>query len=390
MTHPQREHNTDIPFLPYGRQAVDDDDRRAVWEVLTSDWLTTGPKVDEFERAWAEFCGRRDAVAVSSGTAALHVAAAALGLGPGDEAIVTPLTFVASVNCLLYVGAKPVFADVDPGTLLMDPRRVAELMQMHGDRIKAIIPVDYAGQPCDYDAIRGAAPGVPIIADACHSPGARDKGRKAGTLADMACFSFHPVKHLTTAEGGAIAVDSPELAARMRVFRNHGIDSDHRSRANAGSWFYDMQSLGFNYRLTDLQCALGLSQLGKLAVWLERRKYLAKLYTELLAEIVGVEPLAVRAEADPAWHLYVVRIRPEFGKDRDRVFDELRRRNIGANVHYRPVHTHSYYRKNLGFREGLCPVAEAAANEILTLPLWPGMDDDDVRRVADALLRIRG
>lgn len=374
-------------FLPYGRQTVDTDDVAAVAATLVSDWLTTGPTVDEFEKAWAGFCGAADAVAVSNGTAALHTAVAALGLGPGDKAIVTPMTFAASVNCLLYAGAEPLFADVDAGTLLLDPECVGRLFHRYGRAVKAVIPVDYTGQPCDYDAIRSAAPGVPVIADACHAPGALDRGRMVGSgdLAELSCFSFHPVKHLTTGEGGAVTTNDPELARRMRIFRNHGIDTDHRQRAARGAWDYDMTTLGFNYRLTDIQCALGLSQLAKLPAWLERRRGLARQYAERLAGIKGIEPLAVRADASAAWHLYVVRVGPEFGMNRDALFRELRDRGIGANVHYKPVHLHRYYRDRFGCGPGLCPVAETAAGEVLSLPLWAGMTDADVARVADAL-----
>lgn len=371
-------------YLPYGRQTIDDDDVRAVAETLMSDWLTTGPKVDAFERAWADYCGAGQAVAVSNGTAALHTAMAAVGLQPGDKVVVSPMTFAASANGVLYAGGEPVFADVDPETLLIDPEQVARLFKKHG-RVKAVVPVDYGGQPCDYDAIRAAAPGAAVVADACHSPGATYKGRKVGVLADMSCFSFHPVKHLTTGEGGAIATDRDDLADAMRVFRNHGIDSDHRKRAEIGAWHYDMKSLGFNYRLTDIQCALGLSQLRKLPGWLEKRRGLARLYGEALAGVDGVRPLAVGADAVPAWHLYVVRITREYGLSRDEVFARLRDRGIGVNVHYRPVHLHSYYRERFGCGPGLCPVAERAADEILTLPLWPGMEARDVARVADAL-----
>lgn len=375
--------------LPYGRQIIDGDDLRAVAETLSSDWLTTGPKVDEFEKAWAAFCGADQAVAVTNGTAALHTAMAVLGLRPGDKVVVSPMTFVASANCILYAGAEPLFADVDPGTLLIDPERVAELVKNH-KRVKAVIAVDYAGQPCDYDALRAAAPGIPVVADACHAPGATYKGRNAGTLADLTCFSFHPVKHLTTGEGGAITTDRADLAEGMRIFRNHGIDSDHRKRAEAGAWYYDLKTLGYNYRLTDIQCALGLSQLKKLSGWLEKRRELARLYNQRLADVRGVEPLAVRADANPAWHLYVVRIKKEYGLSRDELFVRLRDREIGVNVHYRPVHLHSYYRERFGFGPGLCPVAETAAEEILTLPLWAGMEAADVERVADSLRAERG
>jgi perosamine synthetase len=269
----------------------------------------------------------------------------------------------------------------------MNPESVAALYRVHGESVKAVIPVDYEGQPCDYDAIRAAAPGVPVIADACHAPGATDNERLVGSgeLAELTCFSFHPVKHLTTGEGGAITTNDPELARRMRVFRNHGIDTDHRQRAATGSWAYDMSSLGFNYRLTDIQCALGLSQMKKLPAWLARRRELAAIYAERLTGIKGVEPLMVRPGVLPAWHLYVVRITPEFGLSRDVVFQKLRERGIGANVHYTPVHLHSYYRNRFDCAPGLCPVAEAAAQEILSLPMWAGMEDGDVERVVEEL-----
>lgn len=371
-------------YLPYGRHIIDATDKKVIDDVLASDWLTTGPKVAEFEKAWADFCGVREAVAFANGTAALHAAVAVLGLGANDRAVVTPMTFAASANCVAYANAEPLFADVDPTTLLMDPDAVAKLVKKNNS-VKAIIPVDYAGQPCDYDAIRASAPGVPIIADACHSPGALYKGRKAGTLGDMTCFSFHPVKHFTTGEGGAVTTDDPGLAKKLRVFRNHGIDSDARERTEAGTWFYDMTSLGFNYRLTDLQCALGLSQMRKLPAWLVRRRELAALYGRSLDGISGVESLGISDDVLHAWHLYIIRIKPGFGLNRDEAFCRMKERNIGVNVHYRPVHLHSYYRKRFGTGPGLCPVAEKAGEEILTLPLWPGMDNADVERVIDAL-----
>lgn len=376
--------------LSYGRQIIDAADAEAVTAALFSDWLTTGPRVEEFEKAWAGFCHARESVAVANGTVALHAAVAALGIGPGDSVIVTPMTFAASVNCVLYAGAEPLFADVDPETLLMDPSSVAKVVaQNRGKRIQAIIPVDYAGHPCDYDAIRAASPGIPVIADACHSPGATYRDRPVGTLGDLNCFSFHPVKHLTTGEGGAVTTDNAGLAKKMREFRNHGIDSDHRQRAEKGVWAYDMKSLGCNYRLTDIQCALGLSQLGKLPNWIAKRRELANLYRSLLATVPGVEPLGIAPWANPSWHLFVVRIRPEFTLGRDDVFVRLREKNIEVNVHYPPVHLFTYYRERFGFGPGLCPAAEQAAGEILTLPLWAGMEDADVLRVVQALRKMK-
>jgi perosamine synthetase len=366
--------------LPYGRQEIDDDDVAAVVEALRSDWLTTGPRVDEFERALAEVAGAAEAVAVSNGTAALHAAYHALGIGPGDEVVLPPITFAATANAVLYVGATPVFADVDPDTLLLDPAAAAAAITK---RTAAVVAVDYAGQPAEYGALRELCDraGVLLVSDACHSIGGDLDGAPVGSLADASCFSFHPVKHVTTGEGGAVVTADPEIAARARRFRNHGIDSDHRSRAAAGAWFYEQVELGFNYRLSDLQCALGTSQLRRLPAWIERRRALAARYDELLTELDGVEPLAVRPGVGHAYHLYVVQVDGQ----RDAVFSALRADGIGANVHYVPVHLHPYYRERLGTRAGQFPVAENAYTRLLSLPLFPAMDDADVDRVVDAL-----
>lgn len=377
-------------FLPYGRQQIDDDDVAAVVEVLRSDWLTTGPKVDEFERAFAECVGAEHAVAVSNGTAALHCAAYAAGIGTGDEVIVSPMTFAASANCVLYQGGTPVFADVEPGTLLLDPEQVAAKVTA---RTKAIVAVDYAGQPCDYDALRAVADrhGLVLIADACHAVGGSYRGRSVGTLADLSTFSFHPVKHMTTGEGGAITTNDAALADRMRVFRNHGITTDHRQRAHSGAFFYEMVDLGWNYRITDVQCALGISQIPKLQGWVRRRQEVARRYDQALAEVPFVEPLATVSETEHAYHLYVVRFDLEaLGMTRAEIFARLRAANIGANVHYIPVHLHPYYRERLGTGPGLCPVAEAAYERIVTLPMFPQMSDADVDYVVETIRGLAG
>lgn len=381
MSHPGRKN---LPFsnptgvLPYGRQTIDEDDITAVVEVLRSDWLTTGPMVPRFEEAVAAFCGARYAVAVSSGTAALHAALYAIGVGPGDEVIVPPITFVATANAVVFQGGTPVFADVDPQTLLLDPAAAEAAIT---PRTKAIIAVDYAGQPCDYNALRAIASrhGLTLIADSCHSLGARYRGEPLGTQADVTVFSFHPVKHITTGEGGMIVTNHLEYRDRMAAFRNHGIDTDHRQRAERGSWFYEMQDLGYNYRITDFQCALGLSQLAKLPGWLARRSDLAGRYTRAFEESGFVRPLAVRSDVTHAWHLYTVRL------DRAAVFAALRERGIAVNVHYIPVHLQPYYRRHWATAPGLCPVAEAAYPELLTLPLFPAMTDRDSDRVIDAV-----
>ena len=370
-------------FLPYGRQEIGDADIKAVVEALVSGWLTTGPRVAEFEQAFAAHVGAREGVAVNSGTAALHCAMRALGVGPGDEVIVPAITFAASANAALYEGARPIFADVEPDTLLIDPASVEKCIT---PRTRAIVAVDYAGQPADYDALQAlAAPrGIRIIADACHAPGAIYKGRATGTLADISCFSFHPVKHLTTCEGGMAVTDDAALASHMRRFRNHGIDSDHRSREAAGAHAYDMAELGFNYRLPDVQCALGLAQLKRLPGWVAARQRIARLYDAALASLAEAVPLKTHAGRSNAYHLYVVQLMD--GIDRDKVFARLRADGIGANVHYAPVYLHSHYAR-LGYKPGICPAAEAAARRILTLPMFPAMSEADVRRVVGALTR---
>lgn len=377
-------------LLPYSRQSVDDADVRAVVEALGSEWLTTGPTVGKFERAFALFTGAAEAVALSSGTAALHAAMHALDIGPGDEVIVPAMTFVASANGVVYRGATPVFADVLPTTLLIDPADVARRIS---PRTRAIIAVDYAGQPCDYDALRALAArhGLALVADACHSLGGAYKGQPVGQAADMNIFSLHPVKAMTTAEGGVVTTENKEWASSLRRFRNHGVGSDHFERERRGSWLYEMIELGYNYRLSDLQAALGLSQLGKLAGWVERRRALARHYNRAFVHLPGVRPLPVSPDAAHAYHLYVIRLdRAGLHADRARVFAALRAENIGVNVHYLPVHLHPYYRAAFATREGLCPNAEAAYEEILSLPLFPAMSDGDVADVIEAVWKVIG
>ena len=374
-------------LLPYGHQCIDEDDIKAVVDVLRSDWLTTGPKVAEFEKRFAEMVGAKYAVAVNSGTAALHAAAFAAGIGPGDEVITTSMTFAASANCVLYCGGHPVFADVEADTLLLDPSWVESKVS---PKTKAIIAVDYAGQPCDYDALKKLSDehGLILIADACHALGATYKNRKVGTLADMTVFSFHPVKHITTGEGGMVVTDNPDFAVRLRAFRNHGITADHRQREAEGSWFYEMAELGYNYRLPDINCALGLSQLKKLDKFVARRRQIAALYDSAFADMPALFPLAQRDDRKSSYHLYVVRLNlSKLNASRQQVFGALRAENIGVNVHYIPVYWHPYYNK-LGYGKGLCPVAEKAYEEIVTLPLFPAMSDRDAEDVIRAVKKV--
>ncbi|MGA7991381.1 MAG: UDP-4-amino-4,6-dideoxy-N-acetyl-beta-L-altrosamine transaminase [Thermoanaerobaculia bacterium] len=375
-------------LLPYGRQWLDGEDLAAVASALLSDFLTTGPRVAEFERQFASFVGAPHAVAVSSGTAALHSAMGALGIGPGDEVIVPAITFAASANCVVFQGGVPVFADVDPGTLLIDPQSVENRLSA---RTRAVIAVDYAGQPCDYSRLREvvSAAKLALISDGCHAIGARDGEQLVGSVADMTAFSLHPVKHITTGEGGVVTTGSESVARAMRRFRNHGIESDSRERELAGTWRYEMIELGYNYRLTDFQCALGMTQLGKLPGWLARRRAIAAMYDAAFADLRGVRPLDRRPGTLHAYHLYVVRLDLEYlGTDRATVYRALREEGIGVNVHYIPVHLHSYYVKRFGTRRGMCPNAEAAYEEIITLPLFPRMSDEDVRDVIDAVNKV--
>ena len=375
-------------LLPYGRQHLEPSDVRAVIDVLRSDWLTTGPAVAEFERAFSAFTGARHSVAVANGTAALHAAVYALGVVPGDEVIVPAMTFAASANCVVYQGGTPVFADVDPDTLLVDPEAVARLLSA---RTKAVVTVDYAGQPCDYDALLAVRSGraLPVISDSCHALGATYDGRPAGTFGTVNAFSFHPVKHITTGEGGMATTASDELAERMRTFRNHGITTDHRQRSEQGSFFYEMVDLGYNYRLTDFQSALGLSQLLGLRARVARRQAIAAQFDERFRSLSGARPLAVRPGVAHAYHLYVLRLDLDRLKaDRAEIFRALRAEGLGVNVHYRPVHLHPYYRQRFGTGPGLCPVAEAAYQTLITLPLFAEMSPQDVDDVVTAVEKV--
>jgi perosamine synthetase len=377
-------------YLPYGHQSIDADDIEAVVATLRSDWLTTGPKVGEFEEAFAAYVGVANAVSFSSGTAALHAAAFAAGLNSGDEAITTPMTFVATANCVLYTGATPVFADVSADTLNLDPEKAAAKV---GPRTRAILPVDYAGHPADLDAFLKLADrhGLTVIEDACHALGAEYRGKQVGSLAHMAVFSFHPVKHLTTGEGGMVTTNNAKFAETLRRFRNHGINSDARERQKTGGWFYEMTFLGYNYRLTDLACALGMQQLTRLDANLARRREVADSYDQAFRKIGGMIVPRVRDDVNPAWHLYPIRLDlPRLSAGRAEIFRGLRAENIGVNVHYIPVHRQPYYRERFGFKGGEYPVAEEAYEELISLPMFHGMTDGDVEDVVGAVGKVLG
>ena len=377
-------------LLPYGRQSIDERDIQAVVETLRSDWLTTGPKVAEFEEAMAAWVGAKYAVSFSSGTAALHASVFAAGLQSRDEAITSPLTFAATANCVLYQGATPVFADVLKDTLNLDPEQAARRVT---PRTKAILPVDYAGHPTDLDSVLQLAErhGLVVIEDACHALGAEYCGRRVGNLAHMTVFSFHPVKHLTTGEGGMVMTNNPEFAEMLRRFRNHGISSDARHRQAAGQWHYEMVLLGFNYRLSDIACTLGLQQLKRMETNLARRNDIAARYTTAFRNMPGVVVPEVRDHVSPAWHLYPIRLNlSRLSAGRAEIFRALRAENIGANVHYIPVHLHPYYRDRFGYTGGEFPVSEDAYERLISLPMFHGMGDNDIEDVISAVRKVVG
>jgi dTDP-4-amino-4,6-dideoxygalactose transaminase len=369
--------------IPYARHSVDDADRTAVAEVLEGEWLTTGPAVREFEDALSEVAGGVPCVAVSSGTAALHSAYAACGLGPGDEVITTPLTFAATATAALHLGAGVRFADIDGLTLNIDPQAVARACS---ERTKVIVAVDFAGQPARLDELRRVADdvGAVLIEDAAHSLGASFQHRPVGAVADLTTFSFHPVKAITTGEGGAIAVGRPDLLESVRRFRDHGLvrERDRQQLSNEGAWHQEVQQLGLNYRMPDILAALGRSQLGKLEKFVERRAGLVRRYRDALGEVAGLTLVEEAPDVRPAWHLFVVRIQQ--GRRRE-VYDHLRASGIGVQVHYLPVYWHPIF-EAAGYGRGLCPVAEAAYEEILSLPLFVGLTESMQDRVIGSLL----
>jgi perosamine synthetase len=371
--------------LPYGRQSIDADDVAAVTRVLTSDFLTTGSEVGAFEADLCAATGAAHAAVLNSGTSALHAAYAAIGIGPGDEIITSPITFAATGNAALYLGARPMFVDVEPETGLIDPARVEAAIT---DRTRAIVAIDYSGQPADYDALRAMASGrgIRIVSDAAHSLGATDRGRSVGTLADLTALSFHPVKLVTTGEGGAVLSSNADDHQRVAEFRSHGMVRElPRMTAPDGPWSLEMHQLGFNYRLTDFQCALGRSQLRKLPRFLARRREIADRYDRELAGVAGIDLPVRRPHTESAWHLYVVRVQ-DVARRRP-FFEALRARGIGVQVHFVPVYRHPYYQQ-LGYDVGLCPNAEDFYARVVSLPMFPGLSDADVGRVIETVAAV--
>ncbi|MEC1718868.1 UDP-4-amino-4,6-dideoxy-N-acetyl-beta-L-altrosamine transaminase [Schinkia azotoformans] len=373
-------------YLPYGRQWIDEEDIESVIRVLRGDYLTTGPYVSEFETAVANYVGAKYAVSFSNGTAALHGACFAAGIGDGDEVITTPMTFVASANCILYQRGKPVFADIDNKTYNIDP---VEIERKITSRTKAIIPVDFTGQPVALDEIISIAKkhNLVVIEDAAHALGATYKGKRIGSISDMTMFSFHPVKHITTGEGGVITTNNKDYYEKLLQFRSHGITRDKikLNDIEQGPWYYEMQFLGYNYRMTDIQASLGISQLKKIDKFVNFRKKYVSIYNEAFKDMDEIKIPYQNKEGSSSWHLYIIRLDLEKLKgSRKEIFESLQKRNIGVNVHYIPVYFHPYYMK-CGYQRGICPNAEKLYEEIITLPLFPAMTEDDVNDVISAV-----
>lgn len=370
-------------MLPYGRQSISEADVEAVSRVLRGDWLTTGPAVASFEKRLGEWAGGAECVSVTSGTAALHVAYAACGVGPGDEVVTSPMTFVATASCAMLHGARVVFADVDEDTALLDPDAAKVAVT---PRTRVVAAIDYAGQPAEYDALRDVAEagGALLLDDAAHAIGSTYRGEPIGTVADVTTFSFFPTKNLTTAEGGAVATTDSEIAERARRFRTIGLvrEREDMRHPDEGGWHQEVHALGLNYRLPDVLCALGESQLRRLSDFKARRARLVARYRDLLAGVDGVRLLGVRDDVDPAWHLFPVRI---LDGRRRTVYDRMRAAGIGVQVNYVPVYWHPVF-EDLGYRRGMCPNAEAFYAEELSLPLFPDLTDADQDRVVDALV----
>lgn len=375
-------------YLPYGRQWIDEDDVQAVVKVLNGNYLTTGPAVSNFEKNFAKYVNADYAVAFSNGTAALHGACYVAGIGEGDEVITTPMTFASSANCILYQGATPVFVDICNDTYNIDPKKIKEKIS---SKTKAIIPVDFTGQPADLNEIKKIANehNLIVIEDAAHAVGATYEEKKVGTISDMTMFSFHPVKHITTGEGGIITTNNKEYYENLIQFRSHGITRDNdKLLENHGPWYYEMQFLGYNYRMNDIQAALGTSQLKKSDKFVETRRHYASLYNESFSKVSQLKIPYQSSNRDSSWHLYIIRLElDQLNGTRRDIFEALQKENIGVNVHYIPVHYQPFY-KNLGYEKDILPIAEKLYEEIISLPLFPKMQEKDVRDVISAVKKV--
>jgi len=380
-------------FIPFSLPYIDEEEINAVKETLTSGWLTTGPKVKEFEREFADFVGAKHAVAVNSCTAALHLALEAIDLKEGDEVITSPMTFAATAEVVRYFKAKPVFVDIQPDTMNIDPQKIAEYLHNADiSKVKAILPVHYAGHPCDMDKIIEIARNynLKVIEDAAHAFPARYKGKMIGTIGDITCFSFYPTKPITTGEGGMAATNNPEWAERMQIMSLHGISKDAWKRyTTKGSWYYEIIAPGYKYNLTDIAAAIGLAQLKKATLFLEKRRQIAFMYNQAFKDMPEIEIPFVKKDVEHSWHLYVIKLNLErLSIDRNQFIEALREKNIGCSVHFIPLHIHPYYQKTYGYRPEDYPVAYNVYQRIVSLPIYPKMTDEDVDRVISAVKEV--
>ncbi|MFX1502971.1 MAG: UDP-4-amino-4,6-dideoxy-N-acetyl-beta-L-altrosamine transaminase [Promethearchaeota archaeon] len=376
-------------FLPYGTQWLNEKEINEVIDTLKSVWITTGPKMERFENKFREYIGSKYAVAVNSGTAALHISTSCININPGDEVITTPLTFVASANCVVYRGGTPIFADIKKDTYNIDPNEIRKKIT---SKTKAIIPVHFAGQPCDMDEIYEIASenDLFIIEDAAHAIDAEYKGKKIGNISDLTIFSFHPVKNITTAEGGMVTTNDSNLYDKLLMFRTHGISKDATKRfGKSGGFYYDMQYLGFRYNISELHSSLGIHQLEKLEDFQKRRREIVEIYNKEFQDNEELTIPFVKKDIKHSWHLYVIQLNLECLKvNREHIFKALREENIGVNVHYIPIHYHSYYQNKFGLREGILPNVEWLFPRLLTIPLFPKMSDNDIYDVVNAVKKV--
>jgi len=368
---------TNKKLIPYGHQWIDQRDIEEVVKVLKTDWITQGPKIEEFEKSVAKYCGAKYAVAVSSGTAALHAAYATAGIKAGDEVITTPLTFAATAYTITFLGAKPVFADIEEDTLNIDPKKIEKKITK---KTKAIAPVDFAGQPCNYEEILKIAKKYKllVIEDAAQSFGAEYKGKRIGSFADLTTLSFHPVKTITTGEGGMILTNNKGFYEKLKVFRHHGIIK----KPERGSWYYEIKNLGHNFRITDFQCALGLSQLKKIGKFIKRRREIVARYNKAFKDIEEIILPVEKKDRKSAWHLYIIQLSLEKLKtNRKKIFEKFQKEGVGVQVHYLPLHLQPFFQRKFGYKIGDFPIAEKYYQRAITLPLFPAMREEDITRV---------
>lgn len=364
-------------FIPYGHQWIDNEDIREVARVLKTDWLTQGPKVEEFEKQVAKYCGAKYGVAVSSGTAALQAAYSIAGIEPGDEVITTPLTFAATANAVVHCGGRPVFVDIEPDTLNINPKLIEKAITK---KTKVIASVDFAGHSCDYNKILKIAKKhkLLVIEDAAHALGSEYKGRKIGSFADMTIFSFHPVKIITTGEGGIILTNNKDFYQKLKIFRHHGIIK----KPKIGGWYYEIEKPAFNYRLTDFQCALGISQLKKINKFIKRRREIVTKYNKAFRGVKEIITPVEKNYTKSAYHIYVIQLRLEkLRAGRKKIFSDFRKEDLGVQIHYMPIHLHPFYKKKFGYKERNFPIAERYYERAITLPLFPKLTNKEVERV---------